>query len=105
VDRNFQVSDEVMNDFRRFLDAQKIDFTEADLIESNDWIRSNIKSEIFISEFGQEEGMRVRAETDPQVLKALDLLPKAKELAEGARKVIAERNGARAAAAGVGSNQ
>jgi carboxyl-terminal processing protease len=104
VDRNFQVIDEVMNDFRRFLDAQKIDFTEADLIESNDWLRSNIKSEIFISEFGQEEGMRVRAETDPQVLRALDLLPKAKELAEGARKVIAERNSARAAA-GVGSNQ
>jgi carboxyl-terminal processing protease len=100
VDRNFTVNDEVLQSFRRFLDDQKIEFKEADLIEANDWIRANIKSEIFISEFGQEEGTRVRAETDPQVLKALDLLPKAKELAEGARKVIAERNGARAAASG-----
>jgi len=58
-------------------------------------LRSNIRSELFIAEFGQEEGLRVRAEADPQILKALELLPRAKELAEGARKVIAERNGAR----------
>ena len=58
-------------------------------------MRSNIRSELFIAEFGQEEGLRVRAEADPQILKALELLPRAKELAEGARKVIAERNGAR----------
>jgi Cdc6-like AAA superfamily ATPase len=36
--------------------------------------------------------MRVRAETDPQVRKAIDLLPQAKELAENARKILAERN-------------
>ena len=55
-----------------------------------DWIKSNIKSELFISEFGQQEGLRVRAETDPQVLKALDLLPQAKALADNARKIVAE---------------
>ena len=42
--------------------------------------------------FGQEEGLKVRAETDPEVLKALDLLPQAKQLAENAKHVIAERS-------------
>lgn len=95
VPRTFEVSDEVLQDFRKFLDAQKIAFTEADLMEVNDWVRSNIKSEIFIAEFGQQEGQRVRAETDPLVRQALDLLPKAKELADNAKRVMAERSQAR----------
>ena len=51
-----------MQEFRKFLDEQKITFTEADLAQNNDWIRSNIKSELFINEFGQQEGMQVHAE-------------------------------------------
>jgi carboxyl-terminal processing protease len=99
VDKNFQVDDMVMSDFRKFLDSQKIEFTERDLMDSNDWVKSNIKAELFTSEFGQEQGQRVRAETDPQVLKALDFLPQAKQLADNAHKVIAERNQARNATA------
>ena len=84
-----------MQDFRKYLDAQKVEYTEAELMEVDDWLKSNIKSEIFITEYGQQEGLKSRAEADPEILRALDLLPKAKELAEGARKIIAERNGAR----------
>jgi carboxyl-terminal processing protease len=91
IDKNFEVSDTILQDFRKFLDDQKIPYTEADLKEGNDWIRSNIKSELFIAEFGQEEGLRVRAENDKQVLAALNQLGKAKELADNARKVLAQR--------------
>jgi carboxyl-terminal processing protease len=86
------VDDVVMQDFRKFMDEEKIPYTEADLLENNDWIRSSIKSEIFVDAFGQEEGLKVRAETDPEVVKALDLLPQAKALADNARKVVAERS-------------
>jgi len=96
VTHNFELDEAVMQDFRHFLDSEKVPYTEAELTENNDWVRSNIKSELFISEFGQQEGMKVRAEADPQVLKALDLLPKAKELADNARRVIAEHNSPRA---------
>ncbi|HEX7287945.1 MAG TPA: S41 family peptidase [Candidatus Angelobacter sp.] len=91
VDKNFEVTEAVMQDFRKFLDSQKVPYTEAEIHEGIDWIKSNIKAEIFISEFGQEEGLKVRAENDPQVLAALNQLSKAKELAENARKVIAQR--------------
>ncbi len=96
VDKNFEVTDAVMQDFRKFLDSQKIPYTEADLNEGVDWIKSNIKSEVFISEFGQEEGLKVRAENDPQVLAALNQLGKAKELADNAKKVLAQRAAAAA---------
>ena len=95
VDKQFQVDDAVMQEFRKFLDEQKVTFTEADLADNADWIKSNIKAELFINEFGQQEGMMVHAETDPEVQKAVDLLPQAKTLADNARKVVAQRNNAR----------
>ncbi|PYY18392.1 MAG: S41 family peptidase, partial [Acidobacteria bacterium] len=96
VGKDFQVNDAVLQDFRKFLDDEKITYTEADLAGVQDWIGSHIKAELFVSEFGQQEGLKVQAETDPQILKALDLLPQAKELADNAKHIIAERTSARA---------
>ena len=92
VTQSFEVDEAVLQDFRKFLDEEKVSFTEGELIENHDWLRSNIKSELFVDSFGQEEGLKVRAETDPEVTKALELLPQARALADNARKVIAERN-------------
>jgi carboxyl-terminal processing protease len=89
--KSFEVDDATMQDFRKFLDTEKIPFTEAELLQNNDWVRSSIKSEIFVNAFGQEEGLKVRAEADPEVLKGLDLLPQAKQLAENAKHVVAQR--------------
>jgi carboxyl-terminal processing protease len=89
--KNFEVDDAVVQDFRKFLDNEKVPFSEADLLENNDWVRSSLKSEIFVDAFGQEEGLKVRAESDPEVVKALDLLPQAKALAENAKRIVAER--------------
>jgi carboxyl-terminal processing protease len=92
ITKSFQVDDATMQEFRKSLDADKVPYTEADLLQNEEWIKSNLKSEIFVDAFGQEEGLKVKAETDPEVLKGLDLLPQARALAENARKVIAERN-------------
>ncbi len=95
VTESFQVDDAVMQEFRKFLDSQQIPYTEAELVENNDWVRSNIKAELFVNEFGQQEGLIVHTEDDPAVMKALDLLPKAKELADNAKKTIAQKSNAR----------
>jgi carboxyl-terminal processing protease len=71
------VDDALMQDFRKFLDSEKITYTEGEFIENNDWLRSNIKSELFVDAFGQEEGLKVRAETDPDVIKEIPGLRKA----------------------------
>src|SRR5450631_3055219 len=94
VAQSFEVDDAVLLEFRKFLDGEKVPYNEAELIESNEWLRSNIKSELFVDSFGQEEGLKVRAETDPDVIKALDLMPQARALADNAKKVVAERNSA-----------
>ena len=94
ITKDFEVDDVLLQDFRKFLDEEKIPFTEGELIENHDWLKSSIKSELFVDAFGQEEGLKVRAETDPEVIKGLELLPQARALAESARKTIAERNSA-----------
>ena len=94
IAQSFEVDDALLQEFRKFLDEEKIPYTEAEMIENNDWLRSNIKSELFVDAFGQEEGLKVRAETDPDVIKALELMPQARALADNAKKVIAERNSA-----------
>src|SRR6201993_4377433 len=96
VAKNFTVDDTIVQEFHKFLDEEKIPYTEQDLVENNDWIRYSIKSEIFVDQFGQDEGLKIRAENDPQIIKALELLPKARALADHAKEVIAQHNNARA---------
>ncbi len=81
-----------MQAFRKSLDDAQIPYTQADLIDNADWLKSNIRAEIFVDAFGQDEGMKVRAEADPEVNKALDLMPQAKALADNAKKIVAEHN-------------
>jgi len=83
-----------MQDFRKSLDEANIPYTQADLLDNAEWLKSNIKAEIFVDAFGQDEGMKVRAESDPAVIKGLELLPQAKALVDNARKVVAEHNAA-----------
>ena len=61
------------------------------MLQEQDWIKANIKAELFTSEFGQDEGMKVRAQTDQAVQKALEFLPEAKQLAENARRLSAQK--------------
>jgi carboxyl-terminal processing protease len=91
VTRDFQVTDQVLQQFRAFLTAEKVSYTEAEFTQVLDWIKTGIKSELLVSEFGADAGLRASAETDQQVLKALELMPRAKELAQNAQKTIAAR--------------
>ncbi len=92
--KNFEADDAVMQDFRKSLDEANIPYTQAELVDNADWVKSNIKAEIFVDAFGQDEGVKVRAEADPLVVKGLELMPQAKALAENAKKIVAEHNAA-----------
>jgi carboxyl-terminal processing protease len=94
VTKSFEVDDVVLQEFRKSLDDDKVAYTEADLMQNNDWLRNSIKSEIFIDAFGQEEGLKIKAEGDPEVIKGLELLPQAEKLAENAKKIVAQRSSA-----------
>jgi carboxyl-terminal processing protease len=80
VQRDFVVDDAVMQDFKAFLKAKKIEVTDQEIADNLDWIKEEIKKGIFTSQFGQAQGLIVQTEWDPQVQKALSYLPQAQAL-------------------------
>ena len=80
VSRDFAVDDAVLQQFKDFLKANQIDFSDADIASNLDWIKTNIKAELFTSQFGQLEGLKVRAQADPEIAKAITFLPEAMAL-------------------------
>ncbi len=86
----FEVTDEMIGNFKRFLAREKIEFTEAEIEENLDYIRVGIKAEIFSYHFGLEERQKVLADRDDQLLRSLELFPLASQLAEISEKRFPE---------------
>lgn len=105
VDRNFQVDDAVMSEFKKFLTSRDIDWTEADLSHDMDWVKARIKKDIITIQFGQVAGLRVVADWDPAIQKALGYMPEAQALEDNAHKVLAQKAQARAAVTPSGAAQ
>ena len=95
VNPEFEVNDAVVQEFRKYLEAQKIDYTEPELIANMDWVKASLKSAIFTGQFGQEEGQKAMTVADTEIAQAINLLPKAKALSDGSRKIVAAREAAR----------
>ena len=96
VDKNFQVDDAVLSDFKKYLTSQDVDWTDADINGVSDWVKAQIKRDIFTIQFGQLSGLRTIAESDPTVQKALTYMPEAQALEDNVHKVLAEKAQARA---------
>jgi len=95
VDKNFQVDDAVLADFKQFLTAQNINWTDNDINGVSDWLKVSIRQYIVTSQFGQLQGLRTMADWDPMIQKALSFLPEAQALEDNAHKVLAQKAEAR----------
>ena len=80
VDRNFQVTPEILEEFRTYLTSQKLIYKESAFTDNTDFIKSQMRYEYVLSRVGQAEARKVLLETDPQFAKALEVLPQAKAL-------------------------
>ena len=91
VGKDFTVNDDVIREFRKYLDKEKIKYTEQDIQANLIWLKWQIKREAFTSVFGLTDGYKVELQDDPQLDKAVEMIPQAKALYSNARKVLAER--------------
>lgn len=82
---------QVMNDFHAFLLKDGVQFTESEFAENNEWTKQTLRREMYVTAFGPEEARKVAVQNDPVVLKAIDSMPKAKNLTETAKKLIVQR--------------
>jgi len=89
--KGWEPTDEVINEFHQFLQDQKAQFTQADFDANREWVKQELKREMYLTAFSQDESERVAIEQDPEVLKAIDSLPKARALVENAKKLLVQR--------------
>ena len=95
VEKDFQVDDAVLTEFKQFLTSKNVAFTDKDINDNADWLKVNIKEKIMTSQFGQLQGLRTLADWDPEIQKALTFLPEAQALEDNAHKVLAQKAQAR----------
>jgi carboxyl-terminal processing protease len=83
--------DAVLNEFHDYLLKDGFVFTEADYTKDFDWIKRYLKREMYVTAFNLDEAQRVFAETDPEVERAIDAMPKARALLDTAKKITVQR--------------
>ncbi|HEX4321008.1 MAG TPA: S41 family peptidase [Acidobacteriaceae bacterium] len=97
VPEDFKVDDVVLTQFKQFLTSQNIPWTNEDFNGPSEWIKARIKDKIITSQYGQLQGLRVMANWDPMIQKALTYIPEAQALEDNAHKVLAQKAEARSA--------
>jgi carboxyl-terminal processing protease len=70
----------VLENFHDFILKQGVQFNEADWARDHAWVRDQLRAEMYITAFSYEDSQRVGVEQDPEVLKAIDAMPKASDL-------------------------
>jgi carboxyl-terminal processing protease len=91
VDASFQVSDAMLNDFKKHLTRRQVDFTDKDIADNKDFLKMRIKHEIFYKRLGSAEAMKVLDEGDVQLMKALELMPEAKKVQQKVPRQTAQQ--------------
>ena len=91
LDTSFQVSSALLDEFKQHISKRGIQVTEKDFQDNSDYLKRMIRYEVFYNKFGVSDAARALLEGDPQVLKAIELIPEAKDLASKARRQLAER--------------
>jgi carboxyl-terminal processing protease len=89
--KGWEPDESVVNQFQQFLLKNDVQFTEAEFTENHQWVKEQLKHEMYITAFGTDASERVRIEQDPEVAKAVESLPKAKALLDSAKKLLVQR--------------
>jgi carboxyl-terminal processing protease len=88
-----------LEEFHDYLLKHGTTFADSEFMQDKDWITRYLAREMYITAFNIDESDRVFAQTDPEVAKAVDAMPKANALLESTKKILVERMNAQHAAA------
>jgi carboxyl-terminal processing protease len=88
---NWAPDADTMERFKEFLKSDKVTFTDAEFAENRDWIRDRLRYEMLYRAFDKKIANQAARQTDPEVLKALESMPKAESLLKESNKAYAMR--------------
>lgn len=91
VPENFEPDDALLQQFREYLQKEKIGVSAKGVADNLDFIKLRLKEDVVGAVYGEQEAERLRAENDPLVEKAIQSLPEAAQLVENAKRYMASR--------------
>jgi carboxyl-terminal processing protease len=94
VNKDFQVDDAVLSEFKKYLSSQNYDYTPQELDNNLDWVKANLRSKILATQLGQTAGLKVEADWDPEIQQAIADMPQAAQLEQHAQEVLAQKEAA-----------
>jgi carboxyl-terminal processing protease len=80
-----------LNELHDFLLRGGTQFTEAEFTADREWIVRNLGKEMYTTAFNMDVADQFYAQTDPEVARAVDAMPKATALLESAKKMVVQR--------------
>ena len=91
IKRDFEADAGVLAEFRAFLDARKLRYTPEELEANREAVLRQITDQILWQAFGEEEARKRSVAWDPQLKRALELIPRAEMLLKDPQRYVAER--------------
>ena len=83
---DYPINDRVLDAFRAYVRKEQAQHLQPAQIDSDlDFVKLRLRQEVITAGFGADAGQRVLLESDPQALRAVNVLPDAKRLAESVR--------------------
>jgi carboxyl-terminal processing protease len=89
--KGWEPDENLVNEFHEYLLKNGFEFTEADFTANHQWVKEQMKREMYITAFSYEQSMKVNIEQDPEIARAIDSMPKAVSLLENAKKLLVQR--------------
>lgn len=74
IDRDFEVTPELLDQFRAFLSGRNIRPGVSEWLAERDFVTNRLKTELFNQAFGVEKGDEVEVQRDPVVQKAMEVV-------------------------------
>lgn len=91
VPANFSADHKVLEDFKKFLQANDITISPQDFVANEGFIREHIRAQIIAAIYGVEAGAQITVNNDPLVLKALGSFGQSRQLLVQAHRYMASR--------------
>lgn len=94
VPQSWTPNDAIVDSFVAYFAAKHVDLAPSDIAANRSWLRQQIRFRVISSLYGLDAGLKTVMAVDPEVQKAVDLLPQAAALETRAQKVLIARQSA-----------
>ncbi len=91
IPRDFQVTPDVIQAFNQYLTSENVRVSSAQVQENLDFVKQHLRDQLVEIVYGRDQELKLNAENDPLVAKAVEAMPQAAALLAHTKQYLASR--------------